>query len=325
MLHSKSLLPLSLIAIILLLTVMFSSGPLPQDKIITIPNNITGATLADTLVAEQVISNKYIFLIFTKLFGKSKAFIKGDFLIEKHKSLIGVLFFITSSKNIYYYRITLIEGYNKRQMKALLESDPILAGNITVNMQEGSMLPDTYLFTRGETRDSIILRSQKKMQDFLDDLWENRDPTLPYKNKEEALTLASIVEEESAIKDERDLIAGLFLNRLKTGMRIQSDPTVAYGLGRDSAGGLTHEDLLTPTPYNTYTIHALPIGPISNPSRESLRAVFFPKITNYLYFVADGKGGHIFATSLQEHNANVAKWRTIENIMKSEQNNQVIP
>lgn len=325
MLNSKAFLPLSIIAIILVLTVMFSAGPLPQDKIITIPNNITGVSLADTLVAEHVISNKYTFLVLTKLFGKSKAFIKGDFLIAKNKSLIGVLFFITNSKNIYYYRITLIEGYNKRQMKVLLETDPILEGNITVDMPEGSMLPDTYLFTRGETRDSIILRSQKKMQDFLDDLWLHRTSDLPYKNKEEALTLASIVEEESAIKDERDVIAGLFLNRLKTGMRIQSDPTVAYGLGRDSAGGLTHEDLITTTPYNTYTIPALPIGPITNPSRESLRAVFFPKITNYLYFVADGKGGHIFSTNLQEHNANVAKWRDIENSIKNQQNNPVIP
>lgn len=209
-----------------------------------------------------------MFLILTKLFGKSKAFIKGDFLIAKHKSLLGVLFYITNSKNIYYYHITLIEGYNKRQMKLLLESDLILTGNITVAMPEGSMLPDTYLFTRGETRDSIILRSQQKMQEFLDELWEHRDSTLPYKNKEEAVTLASIVEEEAAIKDERDLIAGLFLNRLKTGMKIQSDPTVAYGLGRDSAGGLTHKDLQTPTPYNTYTLPALPVGPISNPSKN---------------------------------------------------------
>ncbi|KAL0263799.1 UNVERIFIED_CONTAM: hypothetical protein PYX00_011098 [Menopon gallinae] len=173
-------------------------------------------------------------------------------------------------------------------------------------------MPNTYYFHKGETRCSIIDRMRKGMLDYVNTLWKNRNPSLPFRSKEEAIILASIVEKETALPSERALIAGVFINRLKLNMRLQSDPTVAYGLNRANAKGLTKGDLKTDTPYNTYTKKGLPIGAIANPGKASLYAVFHPEVTNYLYFVADGTGAHKFSSSLDEHNKFVANWRKIQ-------------
>ncbi|MDR2007903.1 MAG: endolytic transglycosylase MltG, partial [Alphaproteobacteria bacterium] len=240
-----------------------------------------------------------------------KGIIPGEFLIPANTNLFGVVNYITNPRNIYYYKITLVEGQTIAQFLQLIASNPNLTGDI-FKVEEGTMMPDTYYFSRGSTRAELITRATEAMDKYLADLWENRNTDLPFKNKKEALVLASMVEKETGVARERDLIAGLFINRLRYGYKLQSDPTVAYGLGKASADKLTKKDLTTVHPYNTYTMYGLPIAPIANPSRESLRAVFFPADTKYLYFVADGSGGHIFTINLKDHNIEVAKWREIE-------------
>ena len=175
-------------------------------------------------------------------------------------------------------------------------------------------MPDTYVFKRGMTRQQLIADMQAAQQKLLDEVWQKRRDSIFLKTKEEALVLASIVEKETGTPEERPLVASVFMNRLKDNMRLQSDPTIIYGI----AGGkgkldrpLSKADITTPTPYNTYTIKGLPPGPIANPGRAALEAVVAPPDTGYLYFVADGSGGHAFASTLEEHNRNVAKWRAL--------------
>lgn len=299
-----------LIVMLAIFTLLFIS-PLKQDTLITIEKNSIGRNVVSQLADSKIIYSKTLFLAYLKISGKSSDIIPGEFLIPKGMGFIEVANFITNPKNIYSYKITLVDGQTVKQFLAIINNDPNLTGKI-YPVKEGTMMPDTYHFIKGDTKESIIKRSTDAMQQYLDSLWESRDKSLPYNSKHEALVMASMVEKETGIPSERDLIAGLFVNRLKVGMKMQSDPTVAYGLGKESADRLTKSDLTTPHPYNTYTMYGLPVGPIANPSRESLRAVFFPAKTKYLYFVADGKGGHVFTTNLIDHNKEVAKWREIE-------------
>lgn len=287
------------------------SSPMSEDKLITIEKNSIGRNVVNKLEEQNIIYSKTLFLVYLKISGKSKDIIPGEFLIPANTGFIGVANFITNPKNIYSYKITLVDGQTVKQFLAIINNDSNLSGKI-YKVKEGTMMPDTYYFIKGDTKESIISRSTDAMQQYLDDLWETRDKSLPYKTKHEALVMASMIEKETGIASERDLIAGLFVNRLKIGMKMQSDPTVAYGLGKPSADKLTKSDLITVTPYNTYTMYGLPVGPIANPSRETLRATFFPSKTKYLYFVADGKGGHVFTTNLVDHNKEVVKWRAIE-------------
>ncbi|MDR0484598.1 MAG: endolytic transglycosylase MltG [Alphaproteobacteria bacterium] len=306
------------ITIIFILFFITFSSPLKEDTLINIEKNSSGRIVARILYENNVISSERVFLVYLKLSGKSNDIIPGEFLIPKGKNFLGVANFITNPKNIYYHKITLVEGQTVKQFLKLIADNPNLTGEI-ITVKEGTMMPDTYYFTKGSTRASLINRATDSMDKYLNELWRNRNPNLPFKNKHEALTLAAMVEKETGIASERELIAGLFINRLKMGYKLQSDPTVAYGLGKESAKGLTKTDLTTVHPYNTYTMYGLPKGPIANPSRESLRAVFFPDKTPYLYFVADGKGGHVFTTNLIDHNKEVAKWREIEkNILQKE-------
>jgi UPF0755 protein len=197
---------------------------------------------------------------------------------------------------------------------ARIGDNKALAGQITAAPPEGALLPDTYVFKRGMTRRQLIDDMQAAQTKLLDEVWAARKSGLFIRSKEEAVILASIVEKETGIASERPLIASVFLNRLAKGMRLQSDPTIIYGI----VGGkgrldrpLTKADITKPTPYNTYTFKGLPPGPIANPGRAALEAVLNPPETGYFYFVADGTGGHAFAKTLEEHNRNVAKWRDI--------------
>lgn len=198
-----------------------------------------------------------------------------------------------------------------------MQEQPELAGDVSAAPAEGSILPDTYVFRRGLTRQKLIEDMQDAETHLIDELWAKRPPTTTLKSKEELLTLASIVEKETGIAEERPQVASVFLNRLKLGMKLQSDPTIIYGI----VGGkgkldrpLTRADIDAVTPYNTYQIPALPPGPIANPGRAALEAVLNPASTSYLYFVADGTGGHAFAATLDEHNVNVQKWRAQQNL-----------
>jgi UPF0755 protein len=196
----------------------------------------------------------------------------------------------------------------------LVRKDPTLTGEITEEPAEGSLLPETYIFNRGETRGSLIKRMQDDHTRVLDELWAQRAPNLPFSTKEEAVILASIVEKETGVASERPQVAAVFVNRLRKGIKLQSDPTIIYGLtkGVPLGRGIRKSELEKPTAYNTYFIQGLPPTPIANPGKASIAAVLNPAQTEDLFFVADGTGGHVFAATLAEHERNVQKWREIE-------------
>lgn len=213
------------------------------------------------------------------------------------------------------HKLTIAEGLTVRRVLDEVRNADYLAGDIHLNPAEGSLLPETWHLSRGDLRDDVLARMERAMRETLDAAWAARDPAIPLKTKEQAVILASIVERETAIPAERPHVAAVFENRLRLGMKLQSDPTVIYGLSQGVGvldRPLTHEDLLTSSPWNTYAIDGLPKTPIANPGRSSLDAVLHPADSDDLYFVADGTGGHVFARTLDQHNANVAKWRKLE-------------
>lgn len=213
------------------------------------------------------------------------------------------------------YRVTLAEGVTSWQVVDSLIAADFLSGDVDGLPAEGTLLPDSYEVTAGADRNDLISEMQARQTAVLDVLWERRADGLPITTKAEALILASIVEKETGVPEERRRVASVFVNRLKNGMRLQTDPTVIYGLtkGQGILGrGLRQSELRSNTPWNTYVIDGLPPTPIANPGRASIEAALNPEDTNFLYFVADGSGGHAFATTLQEHNDNVAQWRRIE-------------
>lgn len=212
------------------------------------------------------------------------------------------------------HKLTIPEGWTSYQVRAALMAEPLLTGDIPATIAEGSLLPDTIHFARGESRASIVARMQEAQQKLLAQLWPRRVSGLPYATPEEALVMASIVERETGKEDERALVAGVFVNRLRAGMLLQTDPSVIYGLEREQGGkpmerALTTADLKRDTPYNTYMRGGLPPEPICHPGRKAIEAALNPAASNALYFVATGNGGHRFAATLQEHNANVAAYR----------------
>jgi UPF0755 protein len=237
----------------------------------------------------------------------------GEYLIPAHASMRQVMELFVAGKVI-QYRVTAAEGLTSQMILRIVQADPVLTGEVRAAPAEGTLLPETYLFTRGTTRADMLRRMAKAHTDLATKLWENRAKDLPYTTLEEAVILASIVEKETGLATERPQVASVFVNRLRLGMRLQSDPTIIYGLtgGEPLGRGLRRSELDKPNPYNTYQIDGLPPGPISNPGRASLEAVMNPPDTEYLYFVADGTGGHAFAKTLAEHEKNVAKWREIE-------------
>ena len=213
------------------------------------------------------------------------------------------------------HAITIPEGLTSQQIVERLRQDDVLAGDIQEIPREGALLPETYKFQRGGSRDSLLQKMARDQKLLLDEIWRRRSPDLPLASPYDLVTLASIVEKETGKADERPRVAGVFINRLRRHMRLQSDPTIVYGLvgGQGPLGRpLTRADIELSSPYNTYVIDGLPPGPIANPGRAALEAVANPSRTQDLYFVADGTGGHVFADSLDAHNRNVLRWRQIE-------------
>ncbi len=214
---------------------------------------------------------------------------------------------------IVIHKVTVPEGYTVAQVRAVLMREPLLAGELPTTIAEGSLFPDTWLFQRGDTRASLVMKMQERMGRELAAAWAGRDDGLVLTSPAQALTLASIVEAETGLPNERPLVARVYLNRLQTGMLLQSDPTVAYGLAPGGLGRmLAHNDLLKDTAYNTYMHAGLPPGPVCNPGRAALHAAVHPAESDALYFVATGNGGHWFAATIQEHEANVAAYRKVE-------------
>ena len=289
-------------------------GPLPEDKVVNIPRGLGIRDIADLLQREGVINQPYVFMggvIVLKARGELKY---GEYQFSKQSSVADVVETITEAK-VVQHAFTVPEGLTSEQIVARLLENEVLTGQIKEIPREGTLLPETYRFTRGMTREQIIQRMQQAHRRVLQEVWERRVQDLPVKTPEQLVTLASIVEKETGKPDERTRVAAVFVNRLKTRMRLQSDPTIIYGLtgGKGSLGRpILRSEIEQATPYNTYVVDGLPPGPIANPGRASLEAAANPARTKELYFVADGTGGHVFSDNYAEHQKNVARLRGIE-------------
>ena len=289
-------------------------GPLPEDKMVDIPRGLGIRDIAALLQREGVIDQPYVFIggvLVMKARGGLKS---GEYKFTQHASLADVVYTIIEGK-VVQHALTLPEGLTSEQIVARLLEDKSLAGQIKEIPPEGSLLPETYKFSRGMTREQMIKRMQEAEQHVVREAWAHRSPDLPLKTPQELVTLASIVEKETGKPDERSRVAAVFINRLKNKMKLQSDPTIIYGLigGKGSLGRpILKSEIEQPTPYNTYVISGLPPGPIANPGRASLEATANPARTKDLFFVADGSGGHVFSETYEQHQKNVAKLRSIE-------------
>ncbi len=289
-------------------------GPLPEDKVVNIPRGLGIRDIADLLQREGVIDQPYVFMggvIVLKARGELKY---GEYQFNKQASLADVVDTIIESK-VVQHALTVPEGLTSEQIVARLLETDTLTGKIKEIPREGTLLPETYKYSRGVTRELIIQRMQQAHRHVLQEVWEHRMQDLPIKTPEQLVILASIVEKETGKPDERTRVAAVFVNRLKSKMRLQSDPTIIYGLtgGKGSLGRpILKSEIEQPTPYNTYVVDGLPPGPIANPGRASLEAAANPARTKELYFVADGTGGHVFSDNYAEHQKNVSRLRGIE-------------
>ena len=289
-------------------------GPLAEDKVVNIPPRSGIRDIADLLVKEGVIEH-YLTFIAGSLLAKTHDELRfGEYQFAKQASLHDVLNTLVSNK-VVQHQVTIAEGLTSEQIvQRLLEAD-MLAGNIREIPREGSLLPESYRFPRGTPRDQVIQRMQQAQKRIIQEVWDHRAPDLPLRTPDQLVTLASIVEKETGRADERTRVAAVFVNRLKQRMKLQSDPTIIYGLvgGKGTLGRpILRSEIEQPTPYNTYVIEGLPPGPIANPGRAALEAVANPARTKELYFVADGTGGHSFSESLDQHQRNVARLRALE-------------
>ena len=291
------------------------AGPLAANKIFTVDKGLSTPEIAAGLEAAGVIRDQRIFAAMAQITGERSRLKAGEYDFPAGASMANVMALIASGKSI-VYKLTIPEGWTTDAAMARIVANDVLSGQIAAVPAEGAIMPDTYVFKRGKPRQELIDDMVAAQARLLDELWAARKPVMTLKTKEDVLTLASIVEKETGKAEERPLIASVFINRLDKGMRLQSDPTIIYGItgGKSKLDrALTRNDIRAPTPYNTYTINGLPPGPIANPGRAAIEAVTNPPETGNLYFVADGTGGHAFAATLDEHNRNVAKWRQLAN------------
>ena len=288
-------------------------GPLQADTTVVIESGSGVASIGRQLEDAGVIADARLFRIAARVSEQAQRLRAGEYRFQAGISLEKTIAKLVSGETV-VRKITIPEGLTSAEIVALIENAEGLSGEIGEVPPDGSLLPETYHFTYGDPRTGIIERMRADMSAALDELWQARAADLPIATQEEAVILASIVEKETAVAAERPQVASVFVNRLRRGMRLQSDPTVVYALTQGAGPldrPLTRADWKVDDPYNTYENDGLPPGPIANPGRESLRAALNPADTDYLYFVADGSGGHAFAKTLDEHNRNVAKWRRI--------------
>jgi UPF0755 protein len=277
---------------------------LQNDTFITVDKGSSVIKVSNILAKNNVISHPRIFLYISRIINKNNLVIKsGEYLFEKNISPQEVLKKLIQG-SIYYRKLTFAEGISTHSILQIINNTDGLIGELPENIKEGTLLPETYLYVKGDSKVDLINRMQRAMETVLTSLWETRDMTIPIKTKEEALILASIVEKETGVPEERGLVASVFLNRLKIGMRLQSDPTVVYSFAKGNLAlerEIRRSDLRNKLPYNTYHIYGLPTSPIANPGIDSIKAVLNPPQTKYLYFVARVKGGHNFSTNLKDH------------------------
>jgi UPF0755 protein len=288
-------------------------GPLASEKVVNIPRGGIRDT-AELLMREGVIDQPYLFIAGALLLKAREDLKYGEYQFTRNASLRDVVETIIEGK-VVQHNFTMAEGLTSDQIVQRLIENEVLSGNIREIPREGTLLPETYRFTRGTTREQIIQRMQQAQRRSIQEIWDRRMADLPIKSPEQLVVLASIIEKETGKPEERTRVAAVFVNRLKQKMKLQSDPTIIYGLvgGKGSLGRpIMRSEIDQPTPYNTYVIDGLPPGPIANPGRASLEAAANPARTKEIFFVADGTGGHAFADNYEQHQKNVARLRVIE-------------
>src|SRR3954449_2289028 len=301
--------------------VLEAPGPLQDDKVVNIPQRAGKRDIAETLNREGVTDvNPWVFIASVAALKASSDLKPGEYAFQKNASLRDVIATIVEGK-VVQHSVTIPEGLTSEQIVARLSDNEIFSGSVREIPREGTLLPETYKFPRGTTREQVIARMQQAQKRALSEIWERRNQDVPIKTPEQLVTLASIVEKETGKPDERSRVAAVFVNRLKQKIKLQSDPTIIYGLvgGKGTLGRpIKRSEITQPSPYNTYVIEGLPPGPISNPGRASLEATANPARTRDLYFVADGTGGHTFTETYDQHQKNVARLRSMERAIQND-------
>jgi len=296
-------------------------GPLQQEATYVVPRSTGVQAIASGLEREGIISNAEVFEYGVRLAGTAGELQAGEFAFAPGTSMRQVMEKLRSGDSI-MHSITIPEGWTVHRAYERIAASPVLTGDMPDMVPEGTLRPDTYLVQRGTPRKEVVRQMRAAQEKLVAEIWEGRDEDLPLQDVGQFLTLASIVERETGIGGERPHVASVFINRLRQGMRLDSDPTFLYGVyggeGKPSGQPVTQSDKDSETPYNTYKIKGLPPGPIANPGRAALEAVAHPLETDDLFFVADGTGGHVFSKTLREHNNNVARYREIERQRRAE-------
>jgi UPF0755 protein len=300
-------------------------GPLKEDKVVNIPARAGKGDIAEKLQSEGVIdANRWVFIGAVAALKASSELKPGEYLFQKNANLRDVIGTIVEGK-VVQHSVTIPEGLTSEQIVGRLTENEIFTGSVREMPREGTLLPETYKFPRGTPRDQVIQRMQQAQKRVLGEIWERRSADIPVKTPEQLVTLASIVEKETGKAEERSRVASVFVNRLRQKMKLQSDPTIIYGIvgGKGTLGRpIKRSEITQPSPYNTYVVEGLPPGPIANPGRASLEATANPARTRDLFFVADGTGGHTFTETYDAHQKNVVKLRAME---KAIQNDAVEP
>ncbi len=290
----------------------YGPGPLAQDTTFIVSEGVGMASVAQDLESQGAVASASTFRARVRLLGLRAGLKAGEFLLPAHASGAQILAILQGREGVMRRLFTVPEGMPAVLVHEKLMAQPMLTGPAPVPA-EGSILPDSYDYQRGEARAAVVARMTKAMTTTLADLWAKRSPHTVAKTPEEAVILASIVEKETGKPGERRMVAGLYSNRLRQGMKLQADPTIIYPItqGRPLGRRIRESEIHAVNDYNTYAMVGLPKGPITNPGRASIAAVLDPAETHALYMVADGTGGHVFADTLEQHNANVAKWFAI--------------
>lgn len=287
------------------------AGPLSAFVHVLIPKGASSRQVAEKLDQANVINKPWLFVLVARLSGMDKKLQTGEYEFLPHVSMLDAMRKIATG-DVFYWKMTFREGLTVAQMLEIIENNEMLTGDLTIKPAEGTMLPETYNYMIGDSKNSVVEQAQKAMDKLLNEVWTIRQEKLPVKTPYELLILASIIEKETGLAEERGKVASVFVNRLRKVMRLQTDPTVIYAItkGQFELGrALSRKDLEMDSPYNTYQNYGLPPAPICNPGKDSLKAAANPENTDLLYFVASGNGGHNFAKSLNEHNQNVSKWK----------------